>query len=618
MFPCAPKHCDATGGSFELGDTLRIALAQPRDCTPVWRLIEDLRAHACAARASVAEAAPDVVLRLAQDVPHKEGYRLLVEPRQIRIEAATAAGLYYGVQTLRAHVRQHGRHLPAVVIEDHPDFARRGVYLDCSRGKVPTLQTLCALIEQCAQWKLNEVQLYVENVFTFARHPDIGRGYSPFTPQDMALLQTCAREHHVELVPSLASLGHFEKILMIPGYEDLGELPGYRGWPGGTTLNPLDLRSLALLTDLYAEYLPLFTARDFNACGDEPWELGRGRSKSAAATQGVGRLYLDFICKLRDLAAHHGKRLNLWGDIVLQHPEVIPDIPDDLIILNWEYEPQGGRMARTHEIVDAGHPVVCCPGTSGWQSFGSRLQTSFQNIYAFAHEARTHACEGLLTTDWGDNGHRNALGVSLPAIAYGAACAWNGTAVPAPNDDAFLQQYTRHVLGDPDGSLVPVIKTVGDERYGYWAYHALFERITDAQPVGEAFARGRAVIDNAPCSSDDLAELQAQATALAASFPALPQLQTDEQGVASLAVEEYRLANRLNLAATRRLQWARRYRAKHTVPTREWQAHQDELAELCSDFVRLWRQRNRPSRLCDNVDGFEALQAELQSLIQAP
>lgn len=619
MFPCTPKHSVAAAGFFEIGASLRIALSQPADRTPVWCLIEDLRAYSCTARASLGAEDPDVVLLIARNIKAPEGYRLTITPQQIRVEGATAAGCYYGVQTLRAYIRLHGRRLPAVVIEDYPDFARRGIYFDCSRGKVPTLHTLRALIEQCAQWKLNEVQLYIENVFTFTCHPEIGQGYSPFTPTDIQQLQSFAHKHHVQFVPSLASLGHVEKILMIPGYEDLGELPGFRDLPGGTTLNPLDPRSLALMTDLYEEFLPLFTSTEFNACGDEPWELGRGRSKAVAEAQGVGRVYLDFICKLRALSVRHGKRFNLWGDIVLKHPEVIPDIPDDLVILNWEYEPDGPRIARTHEIVDAGHPVVCCPGTNGWQSFGTRLRTSLRNIHRFAQVAREQSCEGFLNTDWGDTGHRNPLGVSLPSMAYGAACAWNGTAAPDPEDDIFLQQYAHHVMGDPDGTLVPVIKTVGDDRFGHWAYHTLFERITDAEPVGADFARGRKAIDDAPCTTDEAQTLQEQATALMHAFPAAPAaLDHNAQPLAAMAWDEYQLANRLNLAAARRLQLARRQRTSKTVTTAEWRQHQDELAEIRTEFVRLWERGNRPSRLCDNLVGFDALHAELQTLIQQP
>jgi hypothetical protein len=54
----------------------------------------------------------------------------------------------------------------------------------------------------------------------------------------------------VRFVPSLTSLGHFEKILMIPRYASLGELPGFRDLPGGTTLCPSDRGALRLVAEM--------------------------------------------------------------------------------------------------------------------------------------------------------------------------------------------------------------------------------------------------------------------------------------------------------------------------------------------------------------------------------
>ena len=47
---------------------------------------------------------------------------------------------------------------------------------------------------------------------------------------------------------------------------------------------------------------------------------------------GVGRVYLDFILKIRQLCLKHNKRVNMWGDIVLKHPEIIPSIPKDIVM----------------------------------------------------------------------------------------------------------------------------------------------------------------------------------------------------------------------------------------------------------------------------------------------
>src|SRR3989442_1239427 len=76
----------------------------------------------------------------AQATPDSQAYRLTVEPRVITIEAATAQGRYYAVQTLRQILRicRDGR-VPRVTIADRPALAWRGVSDDVSRGQVSTL-----------------------------------------------------------------------------------------------------------------------------------------------------------------------------------------------------------------------------------------------------------------------------------------------------------------------------------------------------------------------------------------------------------------------------------------------------------------------------------------------
>lgn len=606
---------------MSLAGDIEIASVHEADRTPVLGLIEDLARVDVRGRMSSRTAAAQILLLRDKALAHPEGYRLSVKRNRIVVLSGTDAGCYYGIQTLREMLRTHGNTIPCVEIDDEPRFSRRGYYLDCSRGKVPTVQTVRQLVEHLAHWKINELQLYIENVFTFASHPRIGEGFSPYSPSDIAAIREHCGLHHVRLVPSLTSLGHFEKILMLPEYQDLGELPGFRDLPGGTTLNPGDPRSLALLADMYAEFLPLFGTDDFNACGDEPWELGEGRSKERAAEVGVGRVYLDFILELRKLSLAHGKRMNLWGDIVLKHPEIIPDIPPDVVMLNWDYRPDGQRMLRTDEFAAAGLPIVCCPGTNGWQSHGSRLRTGMRDIHQFAGIAAENNAEGILNTDWGDGGHRNTLGASLHNAAYGAACSWNPAEAPGPEDEEFTKIFVLQTFGDSEGALADVITTIGDDGYGAWAYHALLESLADPRGFGEGFARARAVISDVPHSDDELrAKIEAAAALqtpgrLAGDSTAASLVDGSRPGVfEAIALQEYALANDMNAAAARRVLIARTIRNGGRPEESDLARNREELLATRAALATVWLARSRESRLADSLAGFDEAIAELDSL----
>ncbi|MCA1809916.1 MAG: glycoside hydrolase family 20 zincin-like fold domain-containing protein [Kiritimatiellia bacterium] len=605
-FLIPPRKFNMTGGRFRLPSRPVIAAALAEDVAVAGFLDAGLSRAGFRPVVKDAGAAPAIVIQHNGRVRDPEGYLLQVTPAGIAVRAATAAGAFYGVQTLLELVRLHGAGLPCCEVDDAPAFRRRGVYLDCSRGKVPKISTLKSLVDLLAAWKINELQLYVENVFAFARHPAIGRGFDPFTPDDLCDLQAYCRLRHIRLVPSLASFGHMEKILMLPRYRKLGEMPGFRGLPGGTTLNPGHPGSIKLLAGLYDEFLPLFDALDFNVCGDEPWELGRGASQAAATRKGVGQVYLDFIMKIRGLCFKHGKRVNLWSDIVLNHPEIIPDIPKDVVMLNWAYAVtrRRGRMQRSHEITDAGLPLVCCPGTQGWQSHGTRLQCAQDAVSRFAGIGFKQRAEGFLNTDWGDGGHRNTLAVSLCGFAHGAAHAWNTRGV---DDRQHVELFTRHIFNDKRGRLAAAIRGLGDAAGGNWAYVAFNESLYAPKPFQHFY--GQCAVRLNQVALDDAAVRERRAALGRISFKMPGPDQDDFQ---KLMLEEFELARVMERTAFQRLQLARSIRARGGAAPAELRRHRDRLQMLARDCATTWRKLNRESRLCDNLSMFEAALDEIK------
>ena len=525
-----------------------------------------------------------------------EGYELIVFPKSIEIISSSAAGAYYGIQTLRELMHIHGKNIPCCRIEDWPTFSRRGIFLTCSRGKVPKIETIKALIERLGGWKINELQFDIENVFKFKKHPRIGKGYSPFSPEDILDIQKHCKAHHIKFVPSLASFGHMAKILMLPEYSHLGEMPGYRDLPGGTTLCPGDPGSIKLIADLYDEFLPLFEAEDFNICGDEPWELGKGRSKAKAKRVGVGRVYLDFILKIRQLCLKHNKRVNMWGDIVLAHPEIIPSIPKDIVMLNWEYEPDGPLIPRTKEFTKAGLPFICCPATHDWQSHGSRLQKSIDNVSVFAKEALKCGAEGILNTAWGSGGHRNTLSVALCSFAHSAAHSWNTQGV---NDAKHVHNFTFHTFGDRTGELAKSLKILGDNKSDFWAYHALTESLEEPKSFMKSSSGGRALINEVFLSSGQIEQHIQLVSKLS-----WPEPDKDMDFFDTVSLKEYSLACEMDYLAYRRVQLARAIRTGHIPKSSELKKHMLQMQEMAENFARIWRLRNRPSRLCENMSAF--------------
>ena len=111
--------------------------------------------------------------------------------------------------------------LPCLNIRDWPDFARRGVMLDISRGRVPKLETLLDLAEHLADFKINELQLYTEHTFAYRQYRSIWRSWGALTAEEIRKLDARCRELGIDLVPNQNSFGHLRQFLEHPKLKKL-------------------------------------------------------------------------------------------------------------------------------------------------------------------------------------------------------------------------------------------------------------------------------------------------------------------------------------------------------------------------------------------------------------
>lgn len=132
--------------------------------------------------------------------------------------------LLHGIMTLRQWIQRHGSALPALEVEDAPDMPNRGYYLDCSRGRVPTLETLKKTADLLCCYKINQWQLYVEHTYLFRNLSEAWREDTPLTAEEIMELDAYCRARHIELVPSLSSFGHMYEILSTKTCAELCEL----------------------------------------------------------------------------------------------------------------------------------------------------------------------------------------------------------------------------------------------------------------------------------------------------------------------------------------------------------------------------------------------------------
>jgi len=396
----------------------------------------------------------------------KDAYTLTISSEKIEILGGEA-GVFYGIQTLRQIIKTKGRKLKALEIVDEPDFQVRGFYHDVTRGKVPTLDTLKELADRAAFYKINQLQLYVEHTFAFKNHSEVWIGADPLTAEEIIEFDEYCKMRNIELVPSLATFGHLYMALSSYSFNELCEieesLDKTYSWIDRMDHHTLDVsnsKSIEFVENMLEEFIPLFSSNKFNICCDETFDLGSDKNKELADKVGKGRLYVDFLNKIIVAVKKFDKEVMFWGDIILNYPELLKEIPEDVICLNWNYSPKA-EEDKTRIIAESGRQQYVCPGVWGWDKLLNDMNTSFENIKRIVQYGKKYNALGVLNTDWGDYGHVNFLAGSIPGMIYGAALSWNSSCGEDFNDiDKMISQLE---YGDGSQEIITLVRSLSEK-----------------------------------------------------------------------------------------------------------------------------------------------------------
>ncbi len=149
----------------------------------------------------------------------------------------------------------------------------------------------------------NTVCVHDMSVFELKKHPEIAPA-DGITGEEIKELVSFAKDSHVDIIGNFQSFGHFDNILKIPGYQNLGE--------NQYLLSPAKEESYKFLADVYSEIAPAYSSPYFHINCDEV-ELGDGPSKKMIDSMGVGGVYAYHINRIDSLLKPYHKKIMMWG-----------------------------------------------------------------------------------------------------------------------------------------------------------------------------------------------------------------------------------------------------------------------------------------------------------------
>jgi hexosaminidase len=470
-----PKSVEMHPGIFHIPDALTFQI-EPA----LKEVTEKFLGRWLASRVGYKQPGAGAFLNCTRDTSlARQEYRLTLNPGTASIRYNSDEGLHYALVTLKVLMINYRNNIPCADIQDSPDLQVRGLMLDISRNKVPTLQTLIGIVELLGDLKYNHLELYIEG-FSFA-YPSFQKlwegNLTPLTGAEIQKLDSVCRDSYIDLVPNQNSFGHMDAWLATNEYKDLAECPeGYKLMGLITlksTLDPYDERSLNLVERMTDDLLPNFTSSTFNVNLDEPFELGKGKSKKISSKKGLENVYLDYVLKMHDMTSARNKKMLMWGDIGLRHRDILSRLPKDITLLDWGYESLYPFGKNSYRLDSAGVSFYVCPGTSSWTSITGRTVNMLDNIENAAVNGKKFGAKGLLVTDWGDMGHWQYLPVSYAGYATAGALGWNSGSRNAIPLQRFLDTY---VYRDSVSKMAGFTLNMG--RYNHFEEFIMFNMTT--------------------------------------------------------------------------------------------------------------------------------------------
>ena len=382
-----------------------------------------------------------------------EGYILLIDENGISLEALTSKGLFYGAMSLiQLLEKAEEKTLPYFKVIDYPDMKVRAVSDDISRGQVSTLDNFKKIIVHMSRYKMNVYMPYIEDMLLFNAYPTIGVNRGALTKEEASELVDFAGKHFVEVIPIFQTLGHYENIL------SQDEFLKYAEFPGAASLNVTNDSIYVFLETMMKEVFELFPTKFFHMGADESYDVGLGYSKKLVDETNIATVHANHYKKIYNIAQKYGKTVLMYGDIILQHPEILSQIPKDIIVVDWHYRADK-NYTSTKTFKESGFEYYVSPSSWNFLTTFPTNINSLPNIKHIIKDGLKNGSAGMVNSNWGDYGAETFKELILFNYAWSAQCAWN---IEASNIDLFSQNYFYDFFGINDERLASIYRSMSN------------------------------------------------------------------------------------------------------------------------------------------------------------
>ena len=334
-----------------------------------------------------------IILSLGLDHENSEAYRIAVTGETIRIQGASEAALFYGIQTLRKSIpvgNYKSVSFTPATINDAPRFGHRGMMLDVARH-FQSVTFVKKFIDLLAlhninrfHWHLTEDQGWRIEIDAYPKLTEVGSMRSEtvigkntgeydgtphggfYTKEELKEVVAYAAERYITIIPEVDLPGHM--LAALTAYPELGCTGGpyevAREWGVfEDVLCPGKDSTFIFLEAVLTEVIDIFPSEYIHIGGDESpktrWEECphcQARISELGLTDHDGHTAEHFLqsyvtARMEKFLNERGRRIIGWDEIL--EGELAPNAT----VMSWRGMEGGIQAAQM------GHDVIMTPTT---------------------------------------------------------------------------------------------------------------------------------------------------------------------------------------------------------------------------------------------------------------
>ncbi len=312
------------------------------------------------------------------NLPNEEGYILAIDESGVKIEALSTKGLFYGVQTLfqilpDQHAENDLVEVQAMLIQDYPRYAWRGMHLDVCRHFFDVdfikkyIDILAMHKMNTFHWHLTEDQGWRIEIKKYPKLTEIGAWRTEedgsiyggfYSQEEVKEVVRYAAEKYITVVPEIELPGH--SVAALAAYPEYsctgGPFEVANNWGVFTDVYCAGKEeTFEFLTDIIGEVVDLFPSEYFHIGGDEcpkkAWEECLD-CQERIADQGLENeheLQSYFVKRIEKFLISKNRKLIGWDEILEG------GLAPQAAVMSWRG--YAGGIAAAEQ----GHDVVMSP-----------------------------------------------------------------------------------------------------------------------------------------------------------------------------------------------------------------------------------------------------------------